>query len=113
MSKKGKFIGGVILGAALGTIGGILFAPDKGSVTRKDLKKKATDYSKQAKKSWHGLQEQTQQLGQDVKKMGQEVAGDVQERTHTLLEKTGMVESPKSTSDVKTTANKKRFFKRV
>ena len=43
MSKKsaGHFALGAVLGAALGAIGGLLFAPKSGKETRKDIAKKA------------------------------------------------------------------------
>lgn len=48
MEKKcgfGKFVGGVLIGATVV----LLFAPKKGSETRKDLKEKANDLIEQAK----------------------------------------------------------------
>ncbi|MEZ4857623.1 MAG: YtxH domain-containing protein [Flavobacteriaceae bacterium] len=43
MSKTGNVITGIVSGLAVGATLGILFAPDKGSKTRKKIKKTATD----------------------------------------------------------------------
>lgn len=37
--KNGKFLSGIIAGLGAGTVLGILFAPEKGSVTRKRMMK--------------------------------------------------------------------------
>ena len=44
-SGFGKFVGGLLVGATVG----LLFAPKKGSETRKELKEKANDLIEQAK----------------------------------------------------------------
>jgi len=49
MSKKKSGIGKFMLGAALGAGLGVLFAPKKGSETRKDLKVKIDELVKKAK----------------------------------------------------------------
>ena len=43
--KSGKVLLGVLAGAAVGAIAGILFAPDKGSRTRKQIVDKGEDYA--------------------------------------------------------------------
>jgi gas vesicle protein len=40
-----NFLLGVLAGAAVGAIAGILFAPDKGSKTRENIKKKVLELS--------------------------------------------------------------------
>jgi gas vesicle protein len=42
--KRGSLIFGLLAGACLGAIGGILFAPHKGSVTRKIITRRGDDY---------------------------------------------------------------------
>lgn len=43
MNSTGKVLVGIMAGAAAGAILGILFAPDKGSETRKKIAKKSSD----------------------------------------------------------------------
>ena len=44
-NNTGKLLGAIFLGAAIGGALGILFAPDKGSETRKKIKEKGNDLS--------------------------------------------------------------------
>ena len=43
MENSGKIIGGLLLGAAVGTTLGVLLAPNKGNKTRKELFNNAKD----------------------------------------------------------------------
>jgi len=45
--NSGKLLLGVLAGVAVGATLGILFAPDKGTVTRKKLSQKGQDYAEE------------------------------------------------------------------
>ncbi len=45
--SSGKILLGVLAGAAIGATLGILFAPDKGSTTRKKISKKGDEYAEE------------------------------------------------------------------
>jgi gas vesicle protein len=45
--NSGKIVLGVLAGAAVGAALGILFAPDKGSSTRKKISKKGREYAEE------------------------------------------------------------------
>jgi len=55
--NSGKVFLGVLAGIAAGALVGVLFAPDKGSVTRKKLSKKSQDYVDSLKDKFNDLLE--------------------------------------------------------
>lgn len=71
MSKSGKILVAVAAGIAAGAVLGILFAPDKGSETRKKLNKKARKMADEVKEKFNGLKEE---LEKKVKEAGEELA---------------------------------------
>ena len=51
--SSGKLLLGVLAGFAAGALLGVLFAPDKGTVTRKAISKKAEDYAEALKNKFN------------------------------------------------------------
>jgi gas vesicle protein len=49
----GKVLLGVVVGAAIGAVFGVLFAPAKGSVTRKKIARMGTDYAEDIKEKFN------------------------------------------------------------
>jgi gas vesicle protein len=74
MSTK-KLMIGVLTGTALGAVLGILFAPDKGSVTRRRFSKKSYDYSDELEAKFNDLieniTEQFQTVVEEVNQMAE------------------------------------------
>jgi gas vesicle protein len=61
--NRGTFIGGVILGAAIGAVAGLLAAPRKGRDTRKLLQKTATAVPQMAEDISSSVRLQADRLG--------------------------------------------------
>lgn len=53
--SSGKVLLGVLAGVAAGALIGILFAPDKGTETRRKIVKKGEDYMDEMKDKFNGL----------------------------------------------------------
>ncbi len=51
--NSGKVLLGILAGIAVGATLGILFAPEKGSVTRKKILKKGEDYAESLKERFN------------------------------------------------------------
>jgi gas vesicle protein len=65
--SSGKVFLGVLAGAAAGALAGILFAPAKGSKTRKRILKKGEDYSDAVKEKLNDLLEVVTEKFEKVK----------------------------------------------
>lgn len=85
---SGKVLLGVLAGVAVGATLGILFAPDKGSSTRKKISRKADDYSEELEekfnefmdgvtKSFEAMQKETGRMAEDGKLKVEEAIAEV------------------------------------
>lgn len=70
MAKSNKFFLATVIGAVVGAIGGLLFAPQSGKKTREDLKKMAMKLGKEV-----------QETVKDTKEKVEEVFGKATEET--------------------------------
>ena len=65
--SSGKVLLGVLAGVAAGAVLGILFAPDKGSVTRKKITKKSEDYADTVKEKFNDFLDSISEKFESVK----------------------------------------------
>jgi gas vesicle protein len=66
-SNSGKVIGAILIGAAIGGALGILFAPDKGSQTRKKIIGKSDDLTDAIKEKFNDFLEEIKEEVEAVK----------------------------------------------
>ncbi len=81
--STGKVVLGTLAGLAIGAIAGILFAPDKGSTTRKQILDKGGDYADELKSKFADMldgltkkYEATKKDAEDVVSKGKEKFDD-------------------------------------
>jgi gas vesicle protein len=65
--SSGKILLGVLAGVAAGALLGVLFAPDKGSVTRKKISRKSDDYADALKEKFDEFLDGVSEKFDDVK----------------------------------------------
>ena len=76
-NNSAKMIGILLIGAAIGGALGILFAPDKGSETRKKIAGKTSDIADSLKEKFDALMEEVKKEFAAVKEKTGELADDV------------------------------------
>jgi gas vesicle protein len=82
--STGKVLLGVLAGVAAGALIGILFAPDKGSVTRKKISKKGEDYAETLKEKFDEFLDSISEKFNEVK----EEVSDLTEQKKSKSQKT-------------------------
>ena len=81
--SSGKVVLGVLAGVAAGAILGILFAPDKGSETRKKISTKSNDLTDAVKEKFDAIVSKFKKEVEDVK----DQANDYAENGKSVIEK--------------------------
>jgi gas vesicle protein len=67
--EKGKIVLGVLGGIAVGALLGVLFAPDKGSITRRKISKKGEEYLDDIKDKFDEFLDSVSEKYTEVKEM--------------------------------------------
>jgi len=80
--KTNKILVGVLAGAAVGALLGVLFAPDKGSKTRSKLLSKGNDYSEALKDQFNELVETITNKAEDAKEEAHHIAANGKAKLH-------------------------------
>ncbi|HAQ21781.1 MAG TPA: hypothetical protein DCR40_21510 [Prolixibacteraceae bacterium] len=78
--SSGKLLLGVLAGVAAGALIGILFAPDKGTETRKKIVEKGEDYVAGLKEKINGLIDEVTKKVTATKTKVEEVIGDAKQK---------------------------------
>ena len=73
---SGKVLLGVLAGVAVGATLGILFAPDKGSTTRKKISRKSDDYAEELEEKFNefieGITRQFGEVKEEANRLAEE-----------------------------------------
>ncbi len=72
MKNAGKIISALAAGVAVGALLGVLFAPDKGSETRKKLDKQGKKMAEDVKETFDKVREKLDGLKEEMKQTGKD-----------------------------------------
>jgi gas vesicle protein len=77
--KSGKVLLGLLAGVAAGALLGILFAPEKGSKTRKKILSKGGEYADALTEKFNSFLDTLNEKGEDVLAQAEELTGRIKE----------------------------------
>lgn len=86
MSTKNVLIG-TLAGLAAGAVLGILYAPHKGSVTRKKITRKSNEYAEDIKEKMDEMIDKVSDKYEEVIKEADKLADNIRHRTEKILHK--------------------------
>ncbi len=79
MKNAGYFIGGLLAGAAIGAALALLYAPQKGEDTRRQIKEKIQELEGELVKMREKLKEKGGELKDDIKRKIQEIEARIEQ----------------------------------
>ena len=74
-----RFLGGFVIGAAIGAIAGILLAPQSGADTREQLSEMASDVAKKTDETVKDIKRKADNLITDAQEKSEEIMGKLQD----------------------------------
>ena len=82
MANNGKILAALLVGAVAGAALGVLFAPDKGSETRKKIANKASEFGDDIKERFNKGKEAVNEIKDRVKHAAEEVKNAAHARSN-------------------------------
>lgn len=74
MNNSGKIIAALVIGAAVGAVLGVLFAPDKGAETRKKINEEGKKMSDAIKNKFNEMKEKMNAVKDDMEQQAEDFA---------------------------------------